>query len=221
MNKLPLEFYTRPDPVQISRELLGKFLYTNLEGVITGGMIVETEAYNGRTDKACHAHLGRRTKRTEIMYRQGGVAYVYFTYGMHHLFNIVTNKENFADAVLIRAIEPTIGLEEIRLRRGLTGPEQAATGASRNAYRLTAGPGMLCQALGITREHYGESLLGDKIWLEDQNLILANEDIIAGPRVGIAYAQEDAWLPWRFSIRQNPWVSRAKVNYEFGNYSAK
>ncbi|MBW3544208.1 MAG: DNA-3-methyladenine glycosylase [Bacteroidetes bacterium] len=220
MNKIPLEFYTRPDPVQISRELLGKFLYTHIDGITTGGMIVETEAYNGRTDKACHAHLGRRTKRTEIMYRQGGVAYVYFTYGMHHLFNIVTNKEDYADAVLIRAIEPTVGLEEIRLRRGLPSPGPSSREPSKKEYRLTAGPGVLCQALGITREHYGESLVGNKIWLEDQNLILANEDIIAGPRVGIAYAQEDALLPWRFSIRHNPWVSRAKVNYEFGNHSA-
>ncbi len=208
MNKIPQSFYTRPDPVEISRELLGKFLMTNIGGIITGGMIVETEAYNGRTDKACHAHLGRRTQRTEIMYQQGGVAYVYLTYGLHHLFNIVTNIKGAADAVLIRAIEPTEGLEEMILRRELQKKE----------YRLTAGPGVLCQALGISRQHYGEDLQGDKIWLEDRNLILDNEDILAGPRVGIAYAKEDALLPWRFSIRSNPWVSRAKVNYEFGNH---
>ena len=174
-------------------------------------MVVETEAYNGRTDKACHAHLGRRTKRTEIMYHRGGVAYIYFTYGIHHLFNIVTNEEGFADAVLIRAIEPTVGIEEMILRRGLHKPE----------YRLTAGPGVLCQALGISKAQYGVDLEGEKIWLEDQNLIIANEDIITGPRVGIAYAEEDALLPWRFSIRNNPWVSRAKVKYEFGNNSTQ
>ena len=211
MSKLPQHFYTRPDPVQISRELLGKYLYTNMDGIVTGGIIVETEAYNGRTDKACHAHAGRRTKRTEVMYQQGGRAYVYFTYGMHHLFNIVTNEAEFADAVLIRAIEPTQGLEEMLLRRGLQKPE----------YRLTAGPGVLCQALGITREHSGEDLQGNKIWLEDQNLIVSKEDIDTRPRVGIAYAQEDALLPWRFSIRNNPWVSRAKGNYEFGNNSTQ
>ena len=211
MTKITKDFYTRPDPVQISRELLGKYLFTNIDGILTGGVVVETEAYNGRTDKACHAHLGRRTKRTEIMYQKGGVAYVYFTYGMHHLFNIVTNEKGFADAVLIRAIEPTVGIEEMMLRRGLHKQE----------YRLTAGPGVLCQALGITRAHYGESLQGDKIWLEDQNLNIPNKDIIAGPRVGIAYAQEDALLPWRFSIRDNPWVSRAKVNYELSNNSTK
>lgn len=211
MSKLPREFYTRPDPVAISRELLGKYLFTKIDGIITGGIIVETEAYNGRTDKACHAHLGRRTTRTEIMYQQGGVAYVYFTYGMHHLFNIVTNEAGFADAVLIRSLEPTIGIEEMQLRRGLDKP----------GYRLTAGPGMLCQALGITRHQYGEDLQNGKIWLEDQNLIIPNEDILTGPRVGIAYAQEDALLPWRFSIRNNPWVSRAKVNYESGNNRPK
>jgi DNA-3-methyladenine glycosylase len=211
MSKLPQSFYTRPDPVQISRELLGKYLFTKIDNIVTGGIIVETEAYNGRTDKACHAHLGRRTKRTEIMYRQGGVAYVYFTYGMHHLFNIVTNEEGKADAVLIRAIEPTEGIEEMMLRRGLDKVE----------YRLTAGPGVMCQALGINREHYGEDLQENKIWVEDQNLNIPEQDIITGPRVGIAYAKEDALLPWRFSVRNNPWVSRAKANYEFSNSSTK
>jgi DNA-3-methyladenine glycosylase len=211
MSKLSEAFYTRPDPVQISRELLGKYLFTNINGILTGGIIVETEAYNGRTDKACHAHLGRRTTRTEVMYHTGGVAYVYFTYGMHHLFNIVTNEAGYADAVLVRALEPTVGIEEMLLRRGLQKQE----------YRLTAGPGVMCQALGITRDLYGEELQGNKIWLEDQNLMVPDEDIVSGPRVGIAYAQEDALLPWRFSIRNNPWVSRAKTKYESGNHSPK
>lgn len=211
MSKLPQSFYTRQDPVLISRELLGKYLFTNIDNILTGGIVVETEAYNGRSDKACHAHLGRRTKRTEIMYRQGGVAYVYFTYGMHHLFNIVTNREGFADAVLIRAVEPVAGIAEMMLRRGLQKQE----------YRLTAGPGVLCQAMGISRAQYGEDLQGDKIWLEDRNLIIPEQDIITGPRIGIAYAKEDALLPWRFSIRNNPWVSRAKANYEFSNSSTK
>ncbi|AHM58581.1 putative 3-methyladenine DNA glycosylase [Flammeovirgaceae bacterium 311] len=211
MSKLPQNFYTREDPVLIGRELLGKYLFTKTDNIITGGIIVETEAYNGRTDKACHAHLGRRTKRTEIMYRQGGVAYVYFTYGMHHLFNIVTNEEGYADAVLIRAIEPTEGIAEMMLRRGLNKQE----------YRLTAGPGVLCQALDISRDQYGEDLQGDKIWLEDRNLFIPDQDIITGPRIGIAYAKEDALLPWRFSIRNNHWVSRAKANYEFSNNSTK
>jgi DNA-3-methyladenine glycosylase len=209
--KLGADFYRRPDPVQISRELLGKYLISQIGGVRTAGIIVETEAYNGRTDKACHAHLGRRSKRTEIMYHRGGVAYVYLTYGLHHLFNIVTNEEGLADAVLIRAIEPTEGQEEMQLRRGL----------ARADYRLTAGPGMLSQAMGISRQHWGEDLQGNKMWVEDRNFTLTETDIIQRPRVGIAYAQEDALLPWRFSIRNNPWVSRAVATYEFGNNSTK
>jgi DNA-3-methyladenine glycosylase len=209
--KLGPHFYRRPDPVQISRELLGKYLISQIGGVRTAGIIVETEAYNGRTDKACHAHLGRRSKRTEIMYHRGGVAYVYLTYGLHHLFNIVTNEEGLADAVLIRALEPTEGLAEMQLRRGL----------ARADYRLTAGPGMLSQAMGISRQHWGEDLQGNKIWVEDRNFTLTETDILQRPRVGIAYAQEDALLPWRFSIRNNPWVSRAVATYESGNNSTK
>ena len=139
--KLPKAFYLRPNVVQISRDLLGKFLYTNIDGILTGGMIVETEAYSGENDKACHAHLGRRTNRTEIMYAEGGVAYVYLIYGIYNLFNIITNEKDKADAVLIRAIEPTEGLKEMQLRRNL----------SRVQPNLTAGPGLLTQALGITR----------------------------------------------------------------------
>src|SRR5688572_17572419 len=105
--KLPKDFYLQPNVVQISRDLLGKFLYTQIDGILTGGMIVETEAYSGENDKACHAHLGRRTNRTEIMYAEGGVAYVYLIYGIYNLFNIITNVAGRADAVLIRAIEPT------------------------------------------------------------------------------------------------------------------
>lgn len=211
MSKLPESFYLRPDPVQIARELLGMHLYTNIGGVLTGGIIVETEAYNGRTDKACHSFANKRTARTEVMFRRGGCAYVYLTYGMHHLFNIVTNKVDYADAVLIRGLEPLAGVEEMLLRRNLPQVQP----------RLTAGPGVLSQALGITRTYTGESLQGDKIWLEDQNLSIAEQDIVTGPRVGIAYAQEDALLPWRFSIRNNPWVSKAKPNYESGNRSAQ
>lgn len=203
MSKLPVSFYTRPDVVQIGRELLGKYLITEIGGVRTGGKIVETEAYSGRNDKACHSHLGRRTSRTEIMYHQGGVAYVYLTYGIHNLFNIVTNSVGMADAVLIRAIEPLEGIEEMLLRRELPKLEK----------RLTAGPGVLSQALGISREQYGAPLTGNTVWIENRNEELKEEDIIARPRVGVAYAAEDALLPWRFSIKNNPWVSKTVTNY--------
>ena len=198
--KLPKEFYLRPNVAQISRDLLGKFLYTNIDGILTGGMIVETEAYSGENDKACHAHLGRRTNRTEIMYAEGGVAYVYLIYGIYNLFNIITNVQNQADAVLIRAIEPTEGLKEMQLRRNLPKVQP----------NLTAGPGLLTQALGITRNHYGADLTGDQIWLEDQGIIIPESEVIESPRVGVAYAEDHALLPWRFRVKNSKWTSKAK-----------
>ncbi|WP_192823233.1 DNA-3-methyladenine glycosylase [Rufibacter sp. LB8] len=203
VNVLPVSFYTRPDVVVIARELLGKSLFTNFDGVLTGGIIVETEAYSGTADAACHAHLGRRTKRTQIMYHQGGVAYVYLIYGIYSLFNIVTNVEGTADAVLIRAIEPTHSLEEMQLRRRLNKPET----------RLTAGPGLLTQALGISTAHTGQPITGPEIWVEDTGLQIPEEELVTGPRVGVAYAGADALLPWRFSVKGNKWVSKAKPKY--------
>ncbi|MGV3502425.1 MAG: DNA-3-methyladenine glycosylase [Adhaeribacter sp.] len=198
--KLPLSFYTRPDAVAVARELIGKHLYTQVDGILTGGRIVETEAYRGENDLACHAHGGRRTARTEIMYQQGGVAYVYLIYGMYALFNVITNVEGKADAVLIRALEPLEGIPEMLLRRG----------HSRLSPKLTAGPGVLTKALGITTAHYGTSLTGELIWLEDRQEEIPEARIIASPRVGVAYAGADAGHPWRFRLRNNPWTSPAK-----------
>lgn len=203
MQLLPRAFYTRPDVTAIARELLGKHLYTCIDGHLCGGMIVETEAYSGRNDRACHSHGGRRTPRTEIMYQRGGLAYVYLTYGIHNLFNIVTNQEGCADAVLVRAIEPSEGIEWMLERRGLPQPSP----------RLTAGPGMLSQALGIRREHYGEPMTGNLVWVADHGTTPAEDEIAAGPRVGVGYAGADALLPWRYSLRGNRWVSRAKPRY--------
>lgn len=198
--KLEAPFYQRDDVVKISRELLGKQLCTNIDGFYTSGMIVETEAYNGRNDKACHAHLNRRTKRTEIMYAPGGVAYVYLCYGIHYLFNIITNQKDLADAVLVRAIEPRDGLEVMLQRRKM----------EKIAPKITAGPGTVSQALGINKSHYGESLSGQSIWLEDRQVKIADSEIIASPRVGVAYAEEDALLPWRFRVKGNTYTSKAK-----------
>lgn len=198
--KLPASFYTRPDVVQLAQELVGKYLYTNIDGVLTGGKIVETEAYSGDNDKACHAHLGRRTQRTEIMYQQGGVAYVYLVYGMYNLFNIITNVAGKADAVLIRAIEPEEGIEEMLLRRNMASIKP----------NLTAGPGVLSIALGINRNLYGADLTGNVIWIEDKGNKVPAASIAAGPRIGIDYAGEDANLPWRFWLKENKWVSRKK-----------
>ncbi|WP_299984687.1 DNA-3-methyladenine glycosylase [uncultured Pontibacter sp.] len=198
--KLRKDFYTRPDVVQVAQDLLGKYLYTNHDGILTGGIIVETEAYSGTNDKACHAHMNRRTQRTEIMYHEGGVAYVYLVYGMYNLFNIITNVEGQADAVLVRAIEPTEGIEEMLLRRNMATPKP----------NLTAGPGVLSIALSINRSHYGETLTGDTIWIEDKGIAVPAEGIAIGPRIGIDYAGEDALLPWRFWLKDNKWVSRKK-----------
>lgn len=201
VNKLDQSFYERDDVLTISKELLGKFLMTNVNGVVTGGMIVETEAYNGRCDKACHAFPNKRTKRTEIMYEAGGKAYVYLCYGIHYLFNITTNARDKADAVLVRAIEPVEGVDIMLKRRNMQAVKP----------RLTAGPGVLTQALGISKKQYGADLRGTEIWIEDRNEIIKDEAIVTGPRIGVAYAEEDALLPWRFYIEGNKFVSKIKT----------
>ncbi len=196
-NKLPAGFYRGTDVVAIARNLLGKQLNTCFGDDYTAGIIVETEAYCGATDRACHAFGDKRTPRTEVMYATGGVAYVYFVYGLHHLFNIVTNKEGAADAVLIRAIEPVAGLEVMQARRGV----------AENGKRLTGGPARLTQALGITVADNKTSLTGDTIWLsEGRNY--PEKDIVATTRIGVDYAGTDALLPWRFFIRGNNYVSK-------------
>ncbi|MGB0346173.1 MAG: DNA-3-methyladenine glycosylase [Balneolaceae bacterium] len=198
-DKLPLSFYERDDVVQIAQDLLGKVLCSNIDGIVTKGIVVETEAYNGRNDKACHAHFAGKTNRTKIMYDRGGLAYVYLCYGIHHLFNIVTNIEGFADAVLVRGIEPIEGIEHILKRRNKKKLERTVGG----------GPGIASQALGIKTHHYGTDLLGDLIWIEDHNNVLQNAQIITSPRVGVDYAGEDALLPWRFRIKDNKFTSPA------------
>jgi len=198
--KLEKSFYANDDVLEISKDLLGKFLMTKINGVVTGGMIVETEAYNGRCDKACHAFPEKRTKRTEIMYNPGGSAYVYVCYGIHYLFNITTNIKDKADAVLVRAIEPVEGIDVMLKRRNLQVVKP----------QLTAGPGVLTQALGINKRHYGADLSGSEVWIEDRNIILMEEDVVACPRIGVAYAEEDALLPWRFYIKGNKFVSKIK-----------
>ena len=199
MSKLPADFYQREDVLAISQDLLGKVLYTQFDGNLTSGIIVETEAYAGVTDQASHAYDGRRTKRTETMYLSGGAVYVYLCYGIHHLFNIVTNKENIPHAVLIRAIQPRDGIEIMLQRRNKKKVDQS----------LTSGPGSLTRALGITVKDSGTSLSSNHIWLEDNNIIYTNEDISTSPRVGVQYAGKDAQNPWRFQVANNAWVSPA------------
>ena len=197
MSKLSADFYQRDDVLLISRELLGKVLCTNFHNKLTSGIIVETEAYAGITDKASHAYGSKRTKRTETMYASGGTAYIYLCYGIHQLFNIVTNKENIPHAVLIRAIQPRDGIEIMLQRRN----------KKKIDHTLTSGPGSLTRALGITVKNSGTFLMDNLIWLEDQNINYTNQDILATPRVGVQYAGKDAQNPWRFQVENSPWVS--------------
>ena len=182
-------FYTRPDVVQIARDLIGKYLFTQFEEGITGGIIIETEAYEGATDRASHAFGNRRTDRTEVMFAEGGVAYVYLCYGIHSLFNIVTNVKDIPHAVLIRGIHPVEGLDIMLTRAG---KDKIVRG-------FGSGPGKVSKLLGIHYSHSGLDLQGDKIWVEDRGLELAKQ-IISGVRIGVDYAGEDALLPYRFRI---------------------
>jgi len=195
--KLPASFYQRTNVVRIARDLLGKVLYTNINGIITGGMIVETEAYSWK-ERGCHAYNARRTTRNEIMFAEGGYAYVYLCYGMHYLFNVVTNKKDTAEAVLIRGLEPVEGEAYMLERRGLLA----------NRLHLTSGPGKLTKALGIDRKLNGKNLLDHDVWIEDTGVRIPTKKIEATPRIGIDYAGDDANLPWRFVVRDNVWVSK-------------
>ena len=195
--KLNEAFYQRTNVVKIAKELLGKVLFTRIDGVVTGGRIVETEAYSWK-ERGCHAYGSRKTGRNAIMFREGGFAYVYMCYGIHYLFNVVTNREEIPEAVLIRALEPLTGLNEMKTRRNIF----------QNGFHLTSGPGKLTKAMGIGRTFNGKSLLDDEIWIEDSGMKLASRDIVASERIGIDYAGEDALLPWRFSVKGNAWVSK-------------
>jgi DNA-3-methyladenine glycosylase len=195
--KLPDSFYQRTNVVKIARELLGKVLFTNVNGIITAGMIVETEAYSWK-EKGCHAYGSKKTNRNAVMFEKGGHTYVYLCYGMHYLFNIVTNEPNIPEAVLIRALEPVHGVEEMMIRRGKLS----------NSFHLTSGPGKLTKALGIDRKLNGKFLSGNEVWVEEGPQRIRPRDIIAGPRIGIDYAGDDARLPWRFTLTGNDWLSK-------------
>jgi len=195
---LPLSYYRHHDVLFLSRDLIGKFLMTFIDGVLTGGMIVETEAYRAPEDRASHAFGGRRTHRNAVMYAEGGFCYVYRCYGIHNLFNIVTNEANIPHAILIRAIEPIVGIEAMLQRRGKDTLHRT----------LTAGPGSLTKALGIQLIHNAQPLTGPLIWLEDRGIKFKDDQIIAKPRIGIDYAGEDAKLLWRFYLKDSPWVSK-------------
>lgn len=191
--KLEPSFYLGNNVVKAAKDLLGKVLYTRIGRKTTGGMIVETEAYSHK-ERGCHAYQYKRTSRNEVMFGEGGHAYVYLCYGIHELFNVVTNEAEEPEAVLIRALEPVEGMRWMQQRMN------AAT-----EKRITSGPGKLTKALGIDRRMNGKALWSDQLWIEDSGIRVS---IVASPRIGIDYAGQDALLPWRFTIKGNAWASK-------------
>jgi DNA-3-methyladenine glycosylase len=197
IKKLDNSFYARKDVAKIARELLGKIIVTRFDNELSSGRIVETEAYNGEVDRASHAYGGRRTRRTEIMFGEAGTAYVYLCYGIHHLFNVVTNKKDIPHAILIRAVEPLAGIPLMLRRTGKKVPD----------HTLTRGPGNVSKALGLLTIHTGVALSGKELFIGDDGYRLRKEQIGISPRIGVDYAGPDAVLPYRFFVKDSEYVS--------------
>jgi DNA-3-methyladenine glycosylase len=197
MKKLPLEFYQRPNVLKIARDLLGKIVVTKWNGILSAGRIVECEAYDGVADRASHAFGGRRTARNEMMYAVAGTAYVYSCYGIHSLFNVVTNRQGIPHAILIRALEPLKGVELMLKRR-----EKKEIDST-----LTRGPGNLSVAMGIEAAHNGISLQSSSLFIAEDGFVPAKKSIQQSPRIGVESSGEAAAYPYRFYIKGNPFVS--------------
>ena len=197
LKKLGTEFYIRNNVLDISKDLLGKILVTHLSGKTTSGRIVECEAYAGEIDNASHASGGRRTPRTEIMFGHGGTAYIYLCYGIHHMFNVVTNEKGIPHAILIRALEPIEGIDTMLERTGKEKPDAS----------LTRGPGNVGKALGLHSSMTGYSLQSDEIFIADDGFRYPGELIKASPRIGVDYAGDHARWPFRFYIAGHENVS--------------
>ncbi|MEO6406542.1 MAG: DNA-3-methyladenine glycosylase [Ferruginibacter sp.] len=197
MKKLNLAFYERDDVVQVAEDLLGKILVTNIDGQQTSGRIVETEAYVALTDKASHSFNGKRTARNDHMYAEAGTAYVYICYGMHQMMNVVTNKKDVPDAVLIRALEPLKGIDIMQQRTGKPSLDNT----------LTRGPGNVGKAMGLFKKHSGLFLLDDEISIYDDKYRLEKKLLGISKRIGVESAGADALLPYRFFIKGNAFVS--------------
>ncbi len=194
--KLEPSFYLGNNVVKAAKDLLGKVLFTRIGRRTTAGIIVETEAYSSR-ERGCHAYDYRRTSRNDVMFGEGGHAYVYLCYGIHELFNVVTNEADEPEAVLIRALEPVEGVPWMKERTN-----------AKSDRRITSGPGKLTKALGIDRKMNGKELWSNQLWIEDTGIQVPKQSVVASPRIGIDYAGQDALLPWRFTIKGNNWVSK-------------
>ena len=192
--KIPRLFYQQPT-LDVARQLLGKYLVRKHEDGTTIGRIVETEAYVGPEDLACHASRGR-TARTQVMFGRAGHAYVYLVYGFHHMLNIVTEAVDFPAAVLIRAVEPMEGIDLMGARRG-----------TEERRKLASGPGKLCQAFAIDRTLNGDDVCGKVLYLEDRRELAPQ--FVATPRIGVEYAGDWKHKPWRFVVRDSEFVSKS------------
>ncbi len=190
--RIKKDFFLSTDVVEIARNLIGKYLLVKIDGIVCGGYITETEAYEGATDKASHAYQNKKTKRTEVMFAKGGRTYVYLCYGIHAMLNFVTADENIPHAILIRGFWPTDGIDVILNRLNRTKLSEG----------MFNGPGKSTRALGILTTHNNLDLEGDQIWLEDRGMKIPANKIFIGPRVGIDYAEEDALLPYRFIYKK-------------------
>jgi DNA-3-methyladenine glycosylase len=188
------DFYLK-DGVTVAKDLLGLILVHKTSEGITKGRIVETEAYMGPIDAAAHSYKATKSGRTNVQYGQGGYAYIYLIYGMYYCMNVVANQENIPEAVLIRALEPVDGIVIMKNRR-----------RTEKLKNLCSGPGKLCQAMGITNSNYGMDLCGDQLYLEaDENTVPF--ETIATKRINIDYAGEAKDYLWRFTIKDNPYIS--------------
>ncbi len=196
-------FYLDHDVLALARALIGKLLVTEMDGLRTSGIIVETEAYRAPEDRASHAYGNRLTERTKTMFMSGGHSYVYLCYGVHELFNVVTATEGVPHAVLIRAVEPLQGLEIMFERRSLS---------EKQKYLLTRGPGSLSKALGIDRSFNATPLYREDsaVRIEDIGIRFAQDEIASSKRIGVENAGESALWPWRYYVKSNPYVSGKK-----------
>ena len=192
-NRISSHFFASRDVSDIAKDLLGKKICTNIKNQFTAGIIIETEAYEGIKDKASHAFGGRRTARNSAMFEKEGTLYVYICYGIHYLLNIVCNKKNIPDAILIRAIHPVHGVDVMRRRTN-----------KKTRERIASGPGKLSKALGIDMTFNGKSLEGDNLWIENHSI---PRDIVTKERIGVQFAGEDSKLLRRFYIKGSPFVS--------------
>ncbi len=203
MKKLSRDFYNR-STLKVAKELLGKIIVLVEDGVKMSCRIVEVEAYIGKIDKAAHSYNNKKTPRTEVMFGEPGKAYVYLIYGMYHCLNIVTEEEGEAAAVLIRAVEPIDGLNEMVKNRYNKTLDEIK---KRELINLTSGPGKLCKALGITKAFNGRDLCGDDFYIIEENPS-TQLDIVTTKRINIDYAEEAIDFPWRYYIKDNPYVSK-------------